>query len=703
MLGLAKKNKNKGPAKPRNDGTRLTSFADLLKDKATEETPSAQNKKKIPYDLSYPEHPVFFSTDYFLNCYNFIPLPSKDCQREPVKKGNLSGSIHCSIIPKTDIFIPNTSNETCKPNDNTGDLVREFFSYTQLENNYLMTENNPPPHPVIPGSEIRGMIRSMYEAFTSSCMSALDFEKPLSLRVSSPFQPAILKYENGSWKLYGATKYAIPQSPKSLLFAKTDDKGCKYITDHNGTPIYSYEKVFFTSRSTKNGTKIVTSVNDEQVSEGYLVIGEPFMNKHNEFIFAINSNLLLSSDQEVIVNAIERYNSIIRDFYRDSKINKTALAVRNPSDFYAGREIDLNPQNDSVIPVWYHKTKDKSNNTYTYLSPACIGREIFINDFLKFTHTYEPCSGEEICPCCRLFGMIGKNFSLGSRLRFSDALFTGHIPLYSPITTLKELSGPKPTSMEVYTHIKDTTQITGYGGFWDYDIYTPDANTILPASEYIQINGRKMYYHHPYCSNSKYYAYTPENLISRNRKRLVTVRPLKGTEENKFEFDIFFEHITENELKMLLIVTSLLFNDSDYCYKIGMGKPIGLGSIKIKVEEVRIRSIELSEKNITYRYELTKDYDAYYKYDSSSKQSSESAVRDFLKQEKVIQSVFREIQKMTYFYYTDKDHRPKYPTPRDSDLIFQWFSNNRKLGINRGFEQTLDSSGILKKNQKDRY
>ena len=75
---MAKKNKNKGPAKPRNDGTRLTSFADLLKDKATEETPSAQNKKKIPYDLSYPEHPVFFSTDYFLNCYNFIPYMNYD-------------------------------------------------------------------------------------------------------------------------------------------------------------------------------------------------------------------------------------------------------------------------------------------------------------------------------------------------------------------------------------------------------------------------------------------------------------------------------------------------------------------------------------------------------------------------------------------------------------------------------------------------
>lgn len=703
---MAKKNKNKGSTQPRNEKS-LNNLANLSKMfyglPETEITPSVPQKKKLPFDLSYPDHPAFYLSDSFLNCYNFIPLPLKDCQKKPVTKGQLTGSIHCSLTPKTDIFIPNTSNETCLSSENMGETVREFFSYTQLENKYKMTEDNAPDHPVIPGSELRGMIRSMYEAFTNSCMSALDFEKPLSSRVSTPFSPAILKYENDSWKLYEASKYNIPvQKQKGRFFISKKDS---YILDNNENPIYSYDKVKF---SLKKDSKIVTSINgSKDLSEGYVVIGEAFSSKKNEFIFLANFSEQISSDYEKLENAIQRYNSIIADFYRDSKINK---AVSEPANFYKGREIPLNPENGTMIPVWYHQITDTSNNRYLYLSPACIGREIFVNNFSKFTYTDEPCTDEpdsykpcskssKLCPCCRLFGMIGENSSIGSRLRFSDAKFTGEKPKYSPITTLKELSTPKPTSMEVYTHIKKNDNTTN-GAFWNYDIYTSDGKTFSPASEYISINGRKMYYHHPECKNSRYYAYTPSSLIAKNRKRLVTVRPLKGIADNKFEFDIFFEHITESELKMLLIVTSLLFNDSDYCYKIGMGKPIGLGSIKIKVENVKLRTITMSETGIDYNYDKTEAYTDFYRYTDATKDIAEEKVRSFLKAEKVIQSVFKEIKKMTYFHYADEKHNPQYPTPIESDEIFKWFSNNRKLGGNRRFEQTLDNSGVLKNNQK---
>lgn len=705
VLKLAKKKKNKEPAKPRNSGIKITSFADLFLD--DENQPSKEEKtvkpvsnKKIPYDLSYPQQARYITDNDFLNCYNFIPLPPKECVRSKKEIGSLTGSIRCTITPRTDIFIPNTSITSCSSNENTGETVKDFFSYKNLEEEHQMIESNAPQHPVIPGSAVRGIVRSMYEIFTNSCMSALDFNKPLSSRGTSPFFPAVLKYTDGKWTLYNAEKCNIDQGLSSPYRICEDNKGIRYIKDDSGKPVYSYQKIKFSSRAGKNGSKVLTSISEDGKNEGYMVIGEPFIRKHNEFIFIPNFNKLISKKHDTLSEAIKRYNLIIHEFYNDSKINKTVPSIRNVSDFYKGRKINENPDDNTVIPVWYSEIKDKSGNIYTYLSPACIGREIFINNFLKFTHTYEPCQGENLCPCCKLFGMVGETNATGSRVRFSDAKFIGSSPKYSPITTLKELSAPKPTSMEVYTHIKDDDN--NQGGFWNYDIFTPDKNTTLSAVENISINGRKMYYHHPACNNSDYYSYKPYNMISKNRKRLNTVRPLKGIETNKFEFNIFFENITENEIKMLLVVTSLLFNESDYLYKIGSGKPVGLGSIKITVEDVMLRKISFTESGISYTYKSADEYKHFYTYGNSeiSKQQAEETVRNFLKEEKVIQSVFQEIKKMTWFNYTDKEHQPQYPTTQNNGSVFQWFSNNRKLGRNRGFEQVLDKSGVLRKNSR---
>ena len=695
---MAKKNKkNKTPAKPRNQTS------------CSQNDKVQKQKKKLRYDFTYPEKAKFLPTDSFLNCYNFIPLPSRDCIRTKTEKGSLTGSIHCTITPKTDIFIPNTSNTTCQIKNITsnttcqiknisGDTVREFFSYTELGENYRMTKENAPSKPVIPGSELRGMIRSMYEAFTDSCMSALDFGKPLSARVTDIFESAVLIFKQGKWSVYKAKKYYVSQKDNSSsFFVKTDENGKKYILDDNGEKIYSYTKVKFSCKTVKN-LKYVTSISQDGNNEGYLLIGEPFTKKNNEFIFIPDLKNKIYVDNDTVIKAIERYNSIIKDFYTDGKVNKTKETIRNVADFYKGRDISLTPAEDTVIPVWYHTEKGNKGNQYFYLSPSSIGREIFVNDILKFTHTYDPCQGENLCPCCQLFGMVGKEYATGSRLRFSDAVFTGKFPKYAPITTLKELATPKPTSMATYTHRKDEEKKT-VSEYWNYDIYKTADGKTLPAEEHIDINGRKMYYHHPNAVNHRYYEYTPQSDIAKNKKRLITVRPLKGIKENTFAFDIFFEHLREDELKMLLVVTSLMFNPSDYCYKIGMGKPIGLGSIKISVDSVKLRTIALTENGIDYTYQETEQYRDYYDYDENTKETAEQTVSDFLQKNKMIQSVFKEIEKMTYFNYADS-RNPQYPTPKRETEIFKWFSYNSAIGRNNGYRQVLKNSGVLEKNEK---
>lgn len=139
---------------------------------------------------------------YFTNPYNFVPLGEK-CDRSPLAENNgesFTGYFTCRMELLTPLFVPNTSNseallwkaERSKGLDgnkkeemggNNGKQGREasdrkvgyeFCSYDDLSN--LEKEQKmsfPPEEPVIPGSEIRGVIRSVYEAAFGGCMSTV--------------------------------------------------------------------------------------------------------------------------------------------------------------------------------------------------------------------------------------------------------------------------------------------------------------------------------------------------------------------------------------------------------------------------------------------------------------------------------------------------------------------------------------------------
>ena len=80
----------------------------------------------------------------------------------------------------------------------------------------------------------------------------------------------------------------------------------------------------------------------------------------------------------------------------------------------------------------------------------------------------------------------------------------------------------------------------------------------------------------------------------------------------KFSFDIFFEGITREELNKL--IWSLNFwenkNNGSFMHKIGHGKPLGFGSVKITVDEILERKYnlqngyELNEILVDYNSEM---------------------------------------------------------------------------------------------------
>lgn len=118
-----------------------------------------------------------YTKDYFVNPYNFISFPDKKAKKYDDKDEH-TGVIEYTVTTKSPIFIPNSSTdkffeESENHKDRKDHKSYDFFSYTDLSGKEK-EERNKYREPVIPGSEMRGVVRSVYEALTDSCMGVLN-------------------------------------------------------------------------------------------------------------------------------------------------------------------------------------------------------------------------------------------------------------------------------------------------------------------------------------------------------------------------------------------------------------------------------------------------------------------------------------------------------------------------------------------------
>ena len=86
-----------------------------------------------------------------------------------------------------------------------------------------------------------------------------------------------------------------------------------------------------------------------------------------------------------------------------------------------------------------------------------------------------------------------------------------------------------------------------------------------------KIKGRKFYYHH-----------NQDGLSNINEEQAYRVELIRSG--SIFQFEITFENLTEEEYGLLLFTLEL---EPELGHKIGMGKPLGLGSCIIEVEEIK--------------------------------------------------------------------------------------------------------------------
>ena len=610
---------------------------------------------------------IYDPNEYFINPYAFVPIsdniPSRANPKET--KGSLTGRITCDLQIKSPIFIPNTTGRmNLGVDDATQKKEKEekeekehwfydFYSYEDLSTYSEVDENGEvklykksdiplggPENPVIPGSSIRGMIRSIYEQLTNSCLLEIDKKNLPYKRTTQPKKIAMLKYENDVWKLH--------HNPEIVKVDKSLVGGFKQGEKINVIEHSKRQEIVRDSHG-----KYTLHLTGKFSEKKYEVAFDPENTKNTRGI-------------EIESAVYDRLISVVES-YENKKVNK-----HGDYEIYEAYRKRL--ENREPVLVY-------GDDDFQYLSPSCITKEYFlhtIDEILEKQKKHDKCTNSDnLCPACRLFGMIGARGSYASRVRFANTYSCESIE-YDDVRTLPILGKPQISATEFYLKQPNKDAV-----MWNYDYYTASyegkSDQPFVNTKYIpKLMGRKVYWHGKFKN---------ENADKNNMN--CTVRAIK---KGMFKFHVYFEDLTEEELENLFFCLTLRAKGDDEkgIHKIGKGKPIGMGDVNIDIDKISVREYKYDNGRLTASF-LEKKWEDY---------------------EKEPNYYVKQILAYTKAMSGDESEMVEYPSVKtDDSKIYEWFSGYKYLGKdrsgNRGetirrpvIQQTLPELGaekVLKK------
>ncbi len=565
---------------------------------------------------------------HFVNPYSFIPTETKAPERRSRETGANSGYIECSLEIQSPTFIPNRTKSFNDP-QMPDHKHRVFYSYEDLSNKTELTDDlRRPKTPVIPGSEIRGMIRGLYEPLTNSCFSQIDeFNLPYK-RTPEPKVMCIMRYDthDNCWRItpedklvkMGQNVRAVPDYAKGVIVFENGkpkfkicnwDKVCRSKDEISG----AYRKIYSTFDSADKlivgydrNTEVLTPS-----SEGHFclhipammttkkIVGGKKVDTANKIIlFSLNAG---KNGTELPRDAITRFERVlgidenVKGGYRDDVINQNKDSIKR-TGIYIKRYLARQP-----IIVYADKFSVSQNfkNPVIYLSESNMTKEFFGNkivDILRMNHKHQPCADKgSLCPACRLFGMIGDNGGAKGKLRFTDTTSCADVG-YGAEVTLDILSSPRISSTEFYllppvgiTSEGERWSNNGhsYPGMWNYDYALSYKDVIDPRTgrkEKLFVRDTANY--SPMLAGRKFYwknASWTEHTHAQKGKMNSSLTPLT---KGRFSFRVYYDSLTDDELRYLVFCLSLKDASGDTVHRIGGAKPYGFGQCRLTVDGV---------------------------------------------------------------------------------------------------------------------
>lgn len=684
----------------------------------------------------------------FLNPYNFVrPLDKPrrenhvlgDCTPPPHDRyvdGLLTGRITCTVTAKTPLFISDSHAVEVSPNQH------KTFRFFECEGK-----------PAIPASSLRGMIRSMFEAITNSCFTVLS-DKKLSKHVASGnanrLVPARVEKVNGEFMLRllpgtnqanpaglprGAPQYAAwiklyspmrgnltamanPDSPYaersmlSLPSGMRHGSPCAVIVDRmNHPPRRTRSGRMFGQFSFWNVVHIAASRGalprsqpGQKVVDGWLcVTNQNIENKHDERVFFADGNArLLPLDESVV----EDYEDLIEDYqdrHRDDieKRRKRGQPISEPipgSRKDAGLSRFIVDQQERYMRdgalVYAMLTGTSESLSVGFIAPVSIPRVGYgqsIGDRLDpgvpsmRSYLHKCRCYDQLCPACRLFGWVygtgdpkepkleaNERSAYAGRIRLTHATpVDGKVQQRRQPSILSILSTPKPTTTQFYL-LKNNKP----DGYVDYD--DPGA----------RLRGRKFYRHHG-DEPSKHrngYEYERVGGTSDDQNRTVHGVVEKGS---LFEFELEFENLHSLELGALLWALEL---EPRMNHRLGYGKPLGLGSVKLDVTGVELLEPQTRYSDLSsagWKHPIDKG--AFLKvytdlFNEAMCIQYGAAFKDLLKELKALLSD----PCLDAIHYPRQD-----PEPTEEGENFKWFVGNKRRDEPIPLDLSADDAGLL--------
>lgn len=187
-----------------------------------------------------------------------------------------------------------------------------------------------------------------------------------------------------------------------------------------------------------------------------------------------------------------------------------------------------------------------------------------------------------LTPAELLFGVVAENkhadqvnaAALASRVRVHDALTLRKPKMAQTSIILKTLSSPKAPSPALYFTPHPRPNASG-----------PEQASAIAKAKLNKVDhrpqGRKVYLHHPLsgfnaADPSQWTCASHEQQHDHLRRRC---QPLQPEPDNPFWFHIDFDNLDRAELTLLL---AALRPDDRFRHKLGLGKPLGLGTVHIE-------------------------------------------------------------------------------------------------------------------------
>lgn len=580
----------------------------------------------------------------FLNPYNFVRFLNKPqeggsllakCPPPPNDRYvGLTGRITCEIKVETPVFVAD-SHAVEKINEE-GHKRYRFFEVDG--------------EPAIPASSLRGMIRSMFEAVTNSCLPVFDGDRLLyrRLRMEEALMlvPAIVERSEGGLRLrllpgtddgeawqhrydkewqrqYGRMRvqYAAwvrgwqrplrggktfrenPQHPYSTRGVLKEDLE-KLTHGQECYAILSQKPIAHPQRPFQFWN--VEGISDDQATlrakcpgraivRGYLCkTNQNIENKHDERFFFRSATSVWAETIEVSPDVRKAYDALIADYREQNKrdLEKRTKEHHPPHSPYQKGDKERTWVSAISPHIYDDNLKELApgqlvyaqldgshaqHPTLRYITPVMISRLAYnrpIGKLLISEHLHRCTDPDALCPACRVFGWVwdkpkkdAPRVAYTGRVRLSHAQFKRNdFDVEHKDTTLAILSTPKPTTTLFYLAKSDGSPADAQT---DYD------------TKGARLRGRKVYRHFGKKAWNWKEA-SPDGIKPTDQNR--TVRQVLKTGACS-SFAVDFENLAALELGALLWVLEL---EDGMFHRLGFGKPLGLGSVSIKITKLEI-------------------------------------------------------------------------------------------------------------------